>query len=225
MPWASSRSVSSLPIHSLPQDAPPRRAPRTNTTDLHLNFPLNSPSLHAVMSFQPLTRRQQGWGLVLALMSLCLLMTALPQSTAIAANLKAAPPNADATSSIPGGSLEASERAGGHLLARHVGKSPEQLRQRLASDSHISAASSFKDRATADASIDTALKKQHTQIQSWLRGSEGRFVFSYKHPTPVGISVSRRATTPRDAYRIRMVLVRDKHFDEGWRILTGYPEL
>ena len=50
-------------------------------------------------------------------------------------------------------------------------------------------------------------------------------VFSHRNDLPVGISISRGSTKPRAAYRIRLVLVRDRKFEEGWKILTGYPEL
>ncbi|MBI1840168.1 MAG: hypothetical protein HYR88_04875, partial [Verrucomicrobia bacterium] len=106
----------------------------------------------------------------LALALLCSLLAGwtLPAATSAVAEHRAT--NA-IVSAIPGGSLEANDRAGGHLLSRHVGKTPEQLRQRLASDSHISAASSFTDRAAADAAIGGALKSERLRIQSWLRGS------------------------------------------------------
>lgn len=126
---------------------------------------------------------------------------------------------------LPGGSLEASEKAGGHLLARHVGKTEQELRQRLKSDPKISAASSFKDRATAEEGITAAIMLNSKRIEAWLKGKQDRLVFIYKHKTPVGISIARNAPSAREAFYLRLVLVRDSHFEEGWKILTGYPEL
>ncbi len=52
---------------------------------------------------------------------------------------------------ILGGGLDFHEAAGGHTLERHVGKTEAQLAQRLASETRISAASSFTDRSVAEA--------------------------------------------------------------------------
>lgn len=125
---------------------------------------------------------------------------------------------------LPGGSLEAHERAGGHLLARHVGKSAEQLRQRLENDSRISAASSFTDKKTAETAVTAAVSANQKKITSWLKGDDDRLVITYRSSTPVGISVGRSSSRARDATGVRLVLVRDTRFNGGWRILTGYPE-
>ena len=126
---------------------------------------------------------------------------------------------------IPGGSLEANEKAGGHLLERHVGRTPEQLRQRLQSDTRISAASSFTDKKSAEAGVSSCLAASQKKITAWLKGDEDRLVITHRSATPVGISMSRGATKPRDAQGVRLVLVRDNRFTGGWKILTGYPEL
>lgn len=134
-------------------------------------------------------------------------------------------PSAIVNPLLPGGSLEASEKAGGHLLARHVGKTEAELRQRLKSDPKISAASSFKDRAIAEEGITAAILLNSKRIEAWLKGKQDRLVFIYKHKTPVGISVARNTPAAREAFYLRLVLVRDSRFEEGWKILTGYPEL
>src|SRR5688572_22239367 len=46
--------------------------------------------------------------------------------------------------------LTADESRGGHTLARHVGRSDEQLRERLQRERGISAASTYTDRDTAE---------------------------------------------------------------------------
>lgn len=59
----------------------------------------------------------------------------------------------DSSSLTPGRGLAAHEAKGGHLIERHVGKTDEELIQRLdkskMSNKKISGSSSFKDRATA----------------------------------------------------------------------------
>jgi filamentous hemagglutinin len=132
--------------------------------------------------------------------------------------------NSTSSSSIPGGSLEAHEKAGGHLLSRHVGKSAEQLRQRLEKDSRISASSSFTDKKTAETAVSATIGANQKKIASWLKGDEDRLVITYRSSTPVGISIGRQSSRTRDATGVRLVLVRNPKFPGGWHILTGYPE-
>ena len=49
---------------------------------------------------------------------------------------------------LRGGGLAAHEARGGHLLERHVGKTDEELLQRMQSDPRITGASTFTDRAS-----------------------------------------------------------------------------
>jgi Bacterial CdiA-CT RNAse A domain len=126
---------------------------------------------------------------------------------------------------IPGGSLEAHEKAGGHLLERHVGKTAEQLRQRLQSDNRISAASSFLDKKSAETGVKACVAANQKKIAGWLKGDEDRLVITHKSGVMLGISMSRGASKARDAQGVRLVLVRDSRFTGGWKILTGYPEL
>ena len=150
-------------------------------------------------------------GTVLLLLTLAWALMA-PRAPAAALSLKSdTSTKSEKGSSIPGGSLEANEKRGGHILSRHVGKTVEELRHRLATDSHISAASSFTDQKTAEMAIDAAIKAQSKRIESWLRGEEDRLALTHRSTTSVGLSVSRGARSARDAYRVRMVLVRDKN--------------
>jgi Bacterial CdiA-CT RNAse A domain len=125
---------------------------------------------------------------------------------------------------IPGGSLEAHERAGGHLLERHVGKTAEDLRERLQRDTRISAASSFTDKKSAEEAVVATIAANQKKITGWLKGDEDRLVISYSGRKVIGISMGRGSNRARDAMDVRLVLVRDKRFAGGWRILTGYPE-
>jgi hypothetical protein len=60
---------------------------------------------------------------------------------------------------VPGGGLMAHERIdGAHTLAKHVGKSEEFLRNRLATEPHIRGASTFYDRQTAENAISGLLE-------------------------------------------------------------------
>lgn len=72
---------------------------------------------------------------------------------------------------VPGGGLAGHEAKGGHLIARHVGKTDEELFQRLKSDSKITAASTFIDRAVAEKVASKVLGDPINKqvIQNWSK--------------------------------------------------------
>ena len=120
---------------------------------------------------------------------------------------------------VPGGGLKAHEKAGGHLLARHTGKSEADLIERLEQQRGIRSASSFPDAAVAEVVVGVVIASRQKQIAKWLRGDEERL------NKPVGIMVTRRNMTAVPVSSVRLVLERDPEFAPlGWRILTGYPQ-
>lgn len=63
----------------------------------------------------------------------------------------------DNRSLAPGGGLATHELKGGHLVERHVGKTDEQLLDRLKTNPKITGSSTFKDRMTAERVANTVL--------------------------------------------------------------------
>jgi hypothetical protein len=63
--------------------------------------------------------------------------------------------------------LESQEAAGGHTIARHVGKDDAWLTERLARDPRIPAASSFSTLADARLAIRAALSSHRARINNW----------------------------------------------------------
>lgn len=121
---------------------------------------------------------------------------------------------------IPGGGLGAHERAGGHLLAEHVGKSDAYLASRLARDPRLRAASTFINRAEAESAISTVLTARATIIDAWVaNGAHGRLVIDTRFNG--GAVLQRGAITSSPGNGVRAVLVGDSA--GTWRILTGYP--
>jgi filamentous hemagglutinin len=94
---------------------------------------------------------------------------------------------------------------------------------RLANEPKISGSSSFYDRATAENAVSQALDAHQTTISDWLNGTSGRLRIDYTLPDPVGISVSRGATSAVDVNSSRIILVRDPSMRTGYKILTGFP--
>lgn len=192
---------------------------------MHIERPLTdrsplSRALELLRAFGRLTLASFG----LLLLGLHVACGQVASEAALSSGVRDKNSSSAAVAGIPGGSLDAHERVGGHMLSRHVGKSAEQLKQRLAGDSRISAASSFTDKKTAETAVAATIAANQKKISSWLKGDEDRLVITYRSSSPVGISVGRNSSRTRDANGVRLVLVRDPKFAGGWHILTGYPE-
>jgi len=126
---------------------------------------------------------------------------------------------------VPGGGLSAHEKAGGHLLRRHVGKTEAELIERLESQPGIRSASSFPDRRVAEVVVGLVIASRQKEIAKWMRGDEERLTLDFTANRPVGIMVGRRTMRAEPVHSVRLVLERDAEFEPlGWRILTGYPQ-
>lgn len=125
---------------------------------------------------------------------------------------------------IPGGGLDFHEAAGGHTLERHVGKTEAQLAQRLASETRISAASSFTYRSVAEATIAEAMNRNQSAIDSWVKRGGNRYTIDYDANRIIGITLRRRASKATSTSRLRIVLQRSTKLPPGYFILTAYPQ-
>ncbi|MEX5593130.1 RNase A-like domain-containing protein [Pseudomonas orientalis] len=124
---------------------------------------------------------------------------------------------------VPGGGLAAHEAAGGHLIEKHVGRTHEQLLERLKQEPHIPAASTFKDRATAELAIANVLDDNKTKIKNFLKGKNSQIVITQKTEEPIGISFKKNTTIPVPGKEIYLIIRRDKNMHNGYRIHTGFP--
>jgi RHS repeat-associated protein len=121
---------------------------------------------------------------------------------------------------VEGGGLVAHEVAGGHLLARHVGKSTAELAARLAAETRIPAASTFLSRAEAEAAMAGLLNANAIRISSWAAaGARGRLTFDGAFSG--GSVLMRGASSPTTGSGVRAVL--QGSGGGGWNILTGFP--
>ncbi|MEC0312980.1 T7SS effector LXG polymorphic toxin [Bacillus subtilis] len=131
----------------------------------------------------------------------------------------------DSTPLAPGGGLAAHEAKGGHLIERHVGKTDEELIQRLdkskMSNKKISGSSSFKDRATAERVANSALTNNKVKIEKWLNSDVKKpLVLSYKGNEVLGRGIPKGEDTITDLTNAKIILKKNK---DGSFILTGYP--
>ncbi|RKQ26005.1 hypothetical protein D3797_008090 [Bacillus subtilis] len=132
----------------------------------------------------------------------------------------------DSTPLAPGGGLAAHEAKGGHLIERHVGKTDEELIERLRTDPnpHITASSTFKDRATAERIANSVLNdpKNIKKIENWIDDpKKPKLMLRYKGDGEIiGRSVSRNSELVENVTNAKIILKKDNN---GNFILTGYP--
>jgi hypothetical protein len=116
------------------------------------------------------------------------------------------------------------EQRGGHTLARHVGRTDDELRERLARERNISAASTWTDRAAAEAVVAEALAAEHDRVESWRwRGyPRANLALHYNAGRVIGRSLRRGDSYTVDCSSAVIVLRADG--PENFYVLTTYPE-
>jgi len=121
--------------------------------------------------------------------------------------------------------LSADEALGGHTLGRHIGKSDAELIARLEREPQISSASTYTDRATAEAVIGAALQSPNPKFTAWRERSGRRpnFVLRYHADRVIGRSMARRHTASIPCDRALIVLRWDERQNRFY-VLTSYPE-
>jgi hypothetical protein len=119
------------------------------------------------------------------------------------------------------------EKRGGHTLARHVGRSDEDLRARLLQERQISAASTYTDRITAERVVAMALAQHRAQVDRWLarQGPRPNLALDYRAAggEPIGRSLTRRGRRVVPCSDALIVLRWDRR--GGFYVLTSYPEV
>ncbi|TDV50509.1 RHS repeat-associated protein [Pseudomonas helmanticensis] len=126
---------------------------------------------------------------------------------------------------VPGGGLAAHEAQGGHLIIKHVGRTDIQLAQRLQAEPNIPAASTFMNRAEAEAAVSEALSSNSQKVTQFLNSNKGKTSFSHVLGRPVGVSMLSGLTHSQSASKLLLVLKKDPALPLGYFLLTGFPEL
>jgi hypothetical protein len=119
--------------------------------------------------------------------------------------------------------LTQDEAAGGHVLRKHVGRTDDELRARLSEERHISAASTYTNRATAERAVGAAISTSQDRIERWLDRSGGRpnLVLDYDSNQPLGRTLNRGDSQVRPCSHAVVVL---KYAAPSYYVLTSYPE-
>ena len=124
----------------------------------------------------------------------------------------------------PSRDLSQDERAGGHILRKHVGLSEEDLRERLAREREITGASTYTDRRTAEHVVGAAIAQSQDRVETWLRrpGGHRNLVLDYDGDEPIGRTINRGEVHSQPCSHALVVL---KYAGPGdYYVLTSYPE-
>ncbi|MFZ3265201.1 MAG: RNase A-like domain-containing protein [Terriglobales bacterium] len=120
--------------------------------------------------------------------------------------------------------LSQDERAGGHILRKHVGQTEEDLRRRLQREENITGASTYTDRSTAEHVVGAAIAQSEDRIQSWLnrQGRHPNLVLDYDGDEAIGRTMNRGEVHSRPCTHALVVL---KYAGpNNYYVLTSYPE-
>ena len=120
--------------------------------------------------------------------------------------------------------LSQDEAAGGHVLSKHVGRTDDELRERLDREHNISGSSTYTDRAIAERAIGNAIALNHDRIQRWLNrpGRHANLVLDYDADSAIGRTLNRGDSQSRPCSHALVILKFDS--PGSYHVLTSYPE-
>jgi RHS repeat-associated protein len=118
------------------------------------------------------------------------------------------------------GGLMNSENVGGHLIEKHVGLSDADLASRLLDNPRMTAASTFANRAEAEAAIAGALDANAAELADWISaGANGRLELEGSFSGGSVLQRGASGTVPGNGLRV----VLQGNGSGGYFILTGFP--
>jgi uncharacterized protein YhaN len=128
------------------------------------------------------------------------------------------------TSSSDRYDLARDEQRGGHTLDKHVGRTDDQLRERLDRERDISAASTWTDQAAAEETVAAALRANQSKIDRWNERGYPRtnFALHFDAGHLIGRTMRHGENTSEPCSSAVVVLKAQR--DGGFIVLTTYPE-
>lgn len=173
--------------------------------------------------------RDRNWRSWFCLLALCAAVAAAagcgqPPQTETQPNSDFAKSSEEPKRSAPRYDLARDEERGGHTLDRHVGRTDEELRERLERERNISAASTWTDRETAETVVAEALAAERGRLENWMRRGYRRpnLALHYDAGRVIGRSLRRGDDKPVDCTSAVIVLRADG--SDSFYVLTTYPE-
>ncbi|HEY4907434.1 MAG TPA: RNase A-like domain-containing protein [Candidatus Acidoferrum sp.] len=139
----------------------------------------------------------------------------------------AAQPRSSADSRVASNNLydlARDEQRGGHTLDKHVGRTDDQLRERLERERDISAASTWTDLTAAEETVAAALRANQVKIDRWNERGYPRtnLALHFDAGHPIGRTMHHAENSSEPCSGAVVVLKADR--DGGFFVLTTYPE-
>ncbi len=124
-----------------------------------------------------------------------------------------------------GGTLIFHENLDGHTIRRHVGKTDEQLLQRLDAEPDILGSSTYPDLETAQRAVGDVLSRNRDSVQDWLVNSpKPRLTLNETLDYEVGRVIPQGATVSQASNKSFVLLVKDPLAPNGYRVHTSFPK-
>ena len=110
----------------------------------------------------------------------------------------------------------------GKIDTKHIGKTVQQLRERLIRE-NVPFASSFKDLNTANKAQMQFIKYYEKEIQTWIKnGRVGTFEKKLELGQDLGTIVGRGKFGTQQGTKVFVVIAKDETA-QGWHIVTSFP--
>jgi len=120
--------------------------------------------------------------------------------------------------------LARDQTRGGHTLDKHVGRSDQELRERLDRERNISAASTWTSREVAEETVGQALRAEHDKIARWEERGYRRPNLALHFDAGRVIGRSMRHGDESSSPSTQAVIVLKADGPNGFYVLTSYPE-
>ena len=120
--------------------------------------------------------------------------------------------------------LARDEARGGHTLEKHVGRSDQELRERLDREQNISAASTWTNREVAEETVAQALRAEHDKIARWEERGYRRPNLALHFDAGRVIGRSMRHGDESSSPAVEAVIVLKADGPNSFYVLTSYPE-
>jgi Bacterial CdiA-CT RNAse A domain len=122
--------------------------------------------------------------------------------------------------------LASEEAAGGHTIARHVGRTEEQLRARLFQESKIPAATTFRTLREAERVLAEALRANKEAIKTWAKTATAGQTKAFTHEAGrvIGQGVVRSTNQMHEMTKVVVVLKKVVDQNRIYFVLTSYPK-
>ncbi|MGF6916450.1 RNase A-like domain-containing protein [Paraburkholderia sp. 40] len=112
---------------------------------------------------------------------------------------------------------------GGHTIEKHIGKTVEQLRERLRLEPKRDVVSSFRDLPTAEWAISKVMESNTAKIRNWAQSNPRQVLILFDNVgKTAGYGVLRETGQLKDMSTVQVVLKYEEYNGMPYYILTSY---